>query len=172
MVHYIYNIYLETVYAKKHWLFTWAAKVTKSRIKAWHICLHFAPVSLVLNFGQDFGFEPQSHPSKETLPIVAGCWWLMTVILATQETEKRIAIWGQPRQIVCEILSWKEPTQKKYWWSVQVVERLPSKCEVPNSNPSTAKNQKTKHNKKIINFGSDSCLTLHVDFLSTGAMSG
>jgi hypothetical protein len=52
--------------------------------------------------------------SKET----ARCWWLTPVILATQEAEiRRIAVWSQPRQIVCENLSWKYPSQKKGWWS-------------------------------------------------------
>jgi hypothetical protein len=38
----------------------------------------------------------------------AGDWWLTPGILATQEAEiRRIAIRSQPRQIVCETLSWK-----------------------------------------------------------------
>jgi hypothetical protein len=36
----------------------------------------------------------------------AGCWWLMPIILATQEAEsRRIMVPGQPWQIVLEILS-------------------------------------------------------------------
>jgi hypothetical protein len=39
--------------------------------------------------------------------------WLTPVILATQEAEiRRIKIQGQPRQIVCNILSQKYPAQK------------------------------------------------------------
>jgi hypothetical protein len=39
---------------------------------------------------------------------------LMPVILATQEAEvRRIAVWSQPRQIVYETLSWKNPSWKR-----------------------------------------------------------
>jgi hypothetical protein len=37
----------------------------------------------------------------------------MAVILATQEAEiRRIVVWNQPRQIVCQALSWKENLHK------------------------------------------------------------
>jgi hypothetical protein len=40
--------------------------------------------------------------------LVAGRWWHMPIILATQETEiRRIVVQSQPRQIVHEILSQK-----------------------------------------------------------------
>jgi hypothetical protein len=44
----------------------------------------------------------------------ARCWWLTSVILATQEAEiRRITVQSQPRQIVRE----KKKSQKKGWWS-------------------------------------------------------
>jgi hypothetical protein len=44
----------------------------------------------------------------------AECQWLSTVILATQEAEiRRITVGSQPRQIVHETLSQKNPTQKR-----------------------------------------------------------
>jgi hypothetical protein len=44
--------------------------------------------------------------------IKAQYWQLMPVILATQEAKiKRIMIWGQPGQILCETLAQKYPTQ-------------------------------------------------------------
>jgi hypothetical protein len=50
----------------------------------------------------------------EKTPSQAMCWWLMPVILASQEAEiKRIKVRGQPRQIVCETLSRRNPTQKR-----------------------------------------------------------
>jgi hypothetical protein len=39
---------------------------------------------------------------------------LVPVILAIQEAEiKMIETWSQPGQIVCETLSWKNPSQKR-----------------------------------------------------------
>jgi hypothetical protein len=44
----------------------------------------------------------------------AGCQWLTLVILVTQETEiGRIVVQSQPRQIVCETLSQKNPSHKR-----------------------------------------------------------
>jgi hypothetical protein len=44
----------------------------------------------------------------------AECWWLTPVILATQETEiRRIMVRSQPWQIVHEILSQKDQSQKR-----------------------------------------------------------
>jgi hypothetical protein len=42
--YWVCNSYLRTVFAKEHWLFTWAHELTKSRRKAWHLSLHFVSV--------------------------------------------------------------------------------------------------------------------------------
>jgi hypothetical protein len=42
------------------------------------------------------------------------CQWLMPVIPVTQEAKiRQIAVWSQPGQIVWEILSWKNPSEKR-----------------------------------------------------------
>jgi hypothetical protein len=68
----------------------------------------------------------------------------MLIILTTQEEEiRRIMVYSQLEQIVQEILSRKIPNQK---WAVrvsQMVERLPSRCEVLSSNPVLKKRKKT-----------------------------
>jgi hypothetical protein len=74
------------------------------------------------------------------LAVKAVCWWLTPVIPAAQEAEiRRIAVLSQPRQIVVESLSQKNPSQKR-----GLVEWL--KVKALSSNPDTEK-QKTK--KKI-----------------------
>jgi hypothetical protein len=48
--------------------------------------------------------------------------WLTPVILAAQEAEiRRIMVQSQPRQIVCETLSRKNPSQKRACGVVQVI---------------------------------------------------
>jgi hypothetical protein len=50
--------------------------------------------------------------------MTAGCWWLVPVILATQEVEiRRIMVGSQPRQIVLKTLSRKKSITEKGWWS-------------------------------------------------------
>jgi hypothetical protein len=45
---------------------------------------------------------------------VAGCWWVTSIILATQEVEiSRIMVQSQPGQIVLETLSRKKKKRKK-----------------------------------------------------------
>jgi hypothetical protein len=47
------------------------------------------------------------------MTVTVGHWWLMSIILATPETEiRRIMAWSQPWQIVPETLSQKKKTPK------------------------------------------------------------
>jgi hypothetical protein len=60
--------------------------------------------------------------------VLAGCQWLMPLILATQEADtRRSVVWSQSRQIVLKTLSWKKPKQNRAGRVAQVVEGLPSK---------------------------------------------
>jgi hypothetical protein len=87
--------------------------------------------------------SPFPWPHFQLICILTRCWWLTPVILATQEAEiRRIAVWSQPRQIVCETMSWKNPSQKRAGGVTQVVEHLPSNGEALSSNPSTIKKKK------------------------------
>jgi hypothetical protein len=44
----------------------------------------------------------------------SGCWWLTPVIPVTQEAViRRIMVWSQPRKIVHETLSQKNPSQER-----------------------------------------------------------
>jgi hypothetical protein len=68
----------------------------------------------------------------DNLKIVVGCWRLTPVILATQEPEiRRISVRSQPRQIVCETLSQKNPSQKRTGGVAQGVgpEFKPQHCQ-------------------------------------------
>jgi hypothetical protein len=72
--------------------------------------------------------------------MVAGHWWLMPVILATQGAEiRRVVVRSQPRQIVPKPLSPKYPTPERTGGAAQEVEYLPGKREAQRSNPSTIK---------------------------------
>jgi hypothetical protein len=65
----------------------------------------------------------------------AECWWLIPIILATQEAKiKRITVQDQPKQIVLETLSQKHPTQRKVGKVAHMGEHLPRKCEALCSN--------------------------------------
>jgi hypothetical protein len=76
----------------------------------------------------------------------------MLVILATREAEiRRMAVQGQPRQIVRESLFLKYPTHKKRAGEMaQVVKFLPRKHEALSSNSITAKKKKKKERKTTI----------------------
>jgi hypothetical protein len=74
----------------------------------------------------------------------AKCRWLTLVILATQEAGiRRIKVWSQPGQLVCENLSRKKnPSQKRTWWSgsrcrpcVQTPVSQKKKVLLPTSHP-------------------------------------
>jgi hypothetical protein len=72
----------------------------------------------------------------------AGHWWLMLVILASQEAMiRRITVPSQLGQIGGETLSGKCPTQKQGWWSGSG-RSLPRKHEALSSNPSSNKKNK------------------------------
>jgi hypothetical protein len=61
-----------------------------------------------------FSFQVALQNVKVASKLGAWCRWLTPVILATQEAEIwMIAVRSQPRQIVCEILSQKYPTQNR-----------------------------------------------------------
>jgi hypothetical protein len=67
----------------------------------------------------------------------------MPIILATQEAEiRRITVRSQAGQIACEILSRKNPSQKRAGGMPQVIEHLPTKGEALSSDPSTTLPQK------------------------------
>jgi hypothetical protein len=64
--------------------------------------------------------------------------WLTPVMLAIWKAEiRRIMARSQLRQVFLETLSQKHLTQNKAGRVAQVVEHLPSGCEVLSSNPST-----------------------------------
>jgi hypothetical protein len=70
---------------------------------------HAAP----LKRGSEGQVAPKCSHSLHYKWVQAGCQWLMSVILATQEAEtRRITIQSQPGQIVQEILSQKSSSQK------------------------------------------------------------
>jgi hypothetical protein len=61
-----------------------------------------------------FYFIPFWYAAEHTEAIVIGIRWLIPIILATQGAEiRRISVQSQPRQIVCETLSQKNPSQKR-----------------------------------------------------------
>jgi hypothetical protein len=69
----------------------------------------------------------------------------MPVILATQEAEiRRIVVQRQPRQIVCETLPWKNPSQKKAGGVAQGVD--------PEFKPQYRRKKKKKRNRKQTDF--------------------
>jgi hypothetical protein len=84
---------------------------------------------------------------NKKIVLLASLWWLTPVILPIQEAEiRRITVRSQPRQIVWETLSQKNPPQNRNGRVAQVIGHLPSKASKPSkpsksealsSNPST-----------------------------------
>jgi hypothetical protein len=58
---------LKTAFADKHWLLTWAHKLTKTRRKIWLLCLHFS-VSAV---GHSLAVTLESR--EDRIPVLS--WW-------------------------------------------------------------------------------------------------
>jgi hypothetical protein len=78
---------------------------------------------------------------KEKETIGARHWWLMPVILATQEAEiRRLVVRSQPGQIVCKTPSRKNPSQKRADGVAQGVG--------PKFKPQYCKKKKKKKEKK------------------------
>jgi hypothetical protein len=77
---------------------------------------------------------------------LARCLWFMPGILATQKAEiRRIMVQSQPRQIVCETLSQKNPSQKMAGGEAQGVG--------PEFKPQYSKNKNnknTQHKKGLV----------------------
>jgi hypothetical protein len=71
------------------------------------------------------------------MTILAGCWWLMPVILASQEAEiRRITVQSQPGEILQETLSCKNLSQKRTGGMTQ--------CVCPEFKPQYLKKKKKK----------------------------
>jgi hypothetical protein len=78
---------------------------------------------------------------KSKMLMLDGHWWLMLILLATQQAEiRRTEVRGQPMYIVCGTLSQNTQHIKKRAGGVaQEVQHLPSKYEALNSNPNMTK---------------------------------
>jgi hypothetical protein len=84
--------------------------------------------------------KEQISGGLETKAEKARCWWLMPIILATQEAEiRKIEFQSQPGQIVHETLSRKNPSQKRAGGVAQGVglEFKPQYCQKKSQGEST-----------------------------------
>jgi hypothetical protein len=96
----------------------------------------------------------------------AGCWWLTPVILATEEAEiRRIAVWNQPKQIVQETQSQKNPSQKRAGRVVQGVGPEFKPQYLQNPPPQPTKSIEMEYTLYLA-FPNDSILHNHKEYIT------
>jgi hypothetical protein len=81
---------------------------------------------------------------------MAGCWWVMPIIPATQEAEIwRITVQGQLWQMILETPISKIIRAKWTGGVAQLVECLLSKCKALNSNPSPTEGGERERERRM-----------------------